>query len=57
MLWSLREKKNTQTAEAATQLGNKVNIYLFMEIHYDIYYDIIQWVEMCITGNQKGRIY
>lgn len=57
MLQSLRQKQNTQSAEAAIQLGNKVIIYLFTEIHYDIYYVIIQWVEMCIAGNQKGRIY
>lgn len=42
MLQSLRQKQNTQSAEAAIQLGNKVNIYLFTAIHYGTYYDIIQ---------------
>lgn len=31
MIQSLRQRKNSQSAEAAIQLGNKVNIYLFTE--------------------------
>lgn len=50
MLWSLRQKQNTQREEVI-QLGNNINIYLFTEILYAI----IPWVKMCITGNQKGE--
>jgi len=40
MLRSLRQQENIQSAEAAIQLGNKVNIYLLAENGYDIHYII-----------------
>jgi len=55
MLRSLRQQENIQSAEAAIQLGNKVNIYLLAENGYDIHY-IIHWAEMCIVSNKKGEI-
>lgn len=59
MIGNLKQRKNTQGAEAAIQLGHRVDIYLLTELHYFIYicYDIMHWVEGCIIGNQEGIIH
>lgn len=42
MSQSLRQEENTHSAEAAIQLSNNVNTYLFTERYQDVYYDIIK---------------